>query len=87
MVPLLNSDTINKYINKCSFLLKKSEDANTELERLRTIVEVLSLLNFKIFVNSHQNTMKQLLLSIHGGLKNLSISEILTIHQVNTDFI
>ncbi len=85
MVPLLNGDVLNKYLNKCeALLLTKRESIAEETERVRSVLKAVVLLNFKIWQNRYHALLKRLMLSTRGSLKLLSVEELCSLHEVRT---
>lgn len=82
-MPILGVDSLKRFIEKSRILLQRNEDLEIECSRVRTILKAVLLLCFKTWQGQFSSTEKELLMSLSGSVKYLSVLEIAVLYDVN----
>lgn len=82
MKPVLNSDIMRTYVEKCSILMETHDDTNVEVERLKTVVKCASFLNDKSWHGRYHKLIIDLLLSMQNRTHLLPFGHLHLLHSV-----
>lgn len=83
MIPILSADSLKRFIEKSRFLLQRNDDIEIECNRARTVLKAVLLLCYKTWRSRFSSYEKELLMSLSGSVKYLSVLENAILYDVN----